>query len=102
VTAEEEQIRRMTYEYERKMGSRQSYYNFIMETAKDDPLGAAEMLCTGLMRGNRDTLQLGYSLGSALIATLNQIQLTNSEIGVLVEKIAAPKPGLIDYGPTPR
>jgi len=102
VTADEEQIRRMTYEYERKMGSQQSYYNFIMDTAKDDPLGAAEMLCTGLMRGDRDSLKLGYDIGAALISTLEQIPLTNQQIGVLVYKIAVPKPGIVDYGPTPR
>jgi len=98
----EEMSKRMTYEYKRKMETQASYYDFIMATAKTDPMAAAEILCTGLMRGDRDTLKLGYSLGSALIATLDQIQLTNQEIGVLVEKIATPKPGLVDYGPTPR
>jgi hypothetical protein len=92
--------RRMAYEYERKMDRHRSYYDFIMETAKEDPLGAAEMLCTGLMRGNRDSLQLGYSIGNALISTLNQIPLDNSQIGVLIERIAVPKPGLVEYGPT--
>jgi hypothetical protein len=90
----------MTYEYERKMDRQTSYYDFIMATAKEDPVEGAYMLCTGLMRGNRDTLQLGYSIGSALIATLNQIPLTSQQIGVLVERIADPKPGIVDYGPT--
>jgi hypothetical protein len=102
MSADEEMSRRMTYEYERKMATQASYYDFIMDTAKDDPLGAAEMLCTGLMRGDRDTLKLGYGIGAALIATLEQISLTNQQIGVLVERIANPKPGLVDYGPTPR
>lgn len=93
---------RMTYEYERKMDTQRSYYDFIMDTAKDDPVMAAEMLCTGLMRGNRDTLQLGYDLGAAMIATLNQIPLTNQQVGVLLNRIAVPKPGIVDYGPTPR
>ena len=98
----EEMSKRMTYEYERKMETQASYYDFIMDTAKEDPLGAAEMLCTGLMRGDRDTLKLGYDIGAALIATLNQIPLTHQQIGALVERIATPKQGLVDYGPTPR
>ena len=102
VTADEEMNKRMTYEFDHKMDRQRSYYDFIMETAKREPLAAAEMLCTGLMRGNRDTLQLGYDLGAAMIATLNQIPLTNQQIGVLLNKIAEPKPGIVDYGPTPR
>jgi len=102
MTPDEEMNTRMTYEYGRKMDAQQSYYDFIMETAKEDPVGAALMLCTGLMRGDRDTLKLGYDLQHALIATLNQIPLTNQQIGVLVYKIAVPKPGIVDYGPTPR
>lgn len=98
----EEMNRRMAYEFNRKMDRQLSYYEFIMATAKDDPIGAAEMLCTGLMRGNRDTLQLGYSIGSALISTLEKIPLDTRQIGVLVERIAVPKAGLVDYGPTPK
>lgn len=100
MTADEEMSKRMTYEFDHKMDRQRSYYDFIMETAEREPLAAAEMLCTGLMRGNRDTLQLGYDLGAAMIATLNQIPLTNQQIGVLVNKIAVPKPGIVDYGPT--
>jgi hypothetical protein len=102
VTPDKEMSKRMTYEYERKMATQASYYDFIMATAKEDPLGAAEMLCTGLMRGDKDSLKLGYGIGSALIATLEQVPLTTTQIGVLVERIANPKPGLVDYGPTPR
>lgn len=102
MTPDKEMSKRMTHEYEKKMERQQSYYSFIMETAKEDPIGAAQMLCTGLMRGNKDTLQLGYDLGSAMIATLNQIPLTNQQIGTLVYKIAEPKPGIVDYGPTSR
>ena len=94
--------RRMAYEHEHQMAVRASYYDFIMETAKENPVEGAYMLCTGLMSGNRDKLQMGYSIGSALIATLEQIPLTTSQIGVLVERIANPKPGLVDYGPTPK
>lgn len=93
---------RMEYEYTKKMERQQSYYNFIMDTATTDPVGAAEMLCKGLMRGNADTLQLGYDLGAAMIATLNQIPLTNQQVGVLLNRVAVPKPGIVDYGPTPR
>ena len=100
IEEQDEMRRRMAVEYEAKMRRQSSYYGFIMETAKVDPLGAAEMLCTGLMRGNQDTLQLGYSLGSALAATLGQIALEVGQIGALVERIAKPKPGLVEYGPT--
>lgn len=102
MTADEEMSRRMLYAYERKMQAQSSYYDFIMDTAKTDPLGAAEMLCTGLMRGDRDSLKLGYDIGAALIATLEQIPLTTQQIGVLMYRIAVPKPGLVEYGPTPR
>lgn len=102
MTADEEMSKRMTHEYERKMEAQSSYYDFIMETAKDNPVEGAYMLCTGLMRGDRDTLKLGYDIGAALIATLDQIPLTHRQIGVLVLRIANPKPGLVDYGPTPR
>jgi hypothetical protein len=102
VTPDKEMSKRMTHEYERKMKAQSSYYDFIMDTAKDDPVGAAVMLCTGLMRGNKDSLQLGYDLGAAMIATLNQIPLTNQQVGIVLNRIAVPKPGIVDYGPTPR
>lgn len=97
----DEMRRRMAVEYEAKMRRQATYYEFIMDRAKLDPIGAAEMMCVGLMRGNKDTLQLGYSIGSALAATLKQITLTQGQIGALVERIANPKPGLVEYGPTP-
>jgi hypothetical protein len=100
MTADEEMSKRMTYEYALKAERQQSYYSFIMDTAKEDPVGAAVMLCTGLMRGNKDTLQLGYDLGAAMIATLNQIPLTNQQVGIVLNRIAVPKPGIVEYGPT--
>lgn len=94
-----ETSRRMEYEFNRKLERQSSYYEYIMSVAETDKIGAAYMLCTGLMRGNRDTLQLGYSLGAALSATLGQINLTDGEIGALVERIAVPREGIVDYGP---
>ena len=96
----DEMGKRMEYELNKKIERQQSNYNFIMDTATTDPVGAAVMLCTGLMRGNKDTLQLGYDLGAAMIATLNQIPLTNQQVGVVLNRIAVPKPGIVDYGPT--
>ena len=75
------------------------YYEFIMETAKTDRLGAAKMMVVGLMQGDRESLKMGYSLGSALIATLKQIPLDTDEIGWLVEQVAVPRKGLVEYGP---
>lgn len=91
--------------WEAKIARQSSYVDFIMETAKTDPLEAAVMLLTGLMAGNREELRLGYSIGNALIATLEQlksqagVELTQGQIGALIEKVAVPKPGLVEYGP---
>jgi hypothetical protein len=76
-----------------------SFYDQIMEQAQTDPLGAAQLLCEGLMRGDSDSLKMGYSIGSALIATLEQVPLTANQIGALVERVAVPKPGIVDLGP---
>lgn len=73
--------------------------DYILNLAKTEPVAAAELLCTGLMRGDEATLKMGYSLGSALIATVELIPLTTRQIGVLVGRIADPKPGLVEYGP---
>lgn len=91
--------------WEAKIARQSSYVDFIMETAKTDPLEAAVMLLAGLMAGNREELRLGYSIGNALIATLEQlksqagVELTQGQIGALIEKVAVPKPGLVEYGP---
>lgn len=77
-----------------------SFYDFIMETAETDPLGAAEMMVQGLMRGDRVSLKLGYGLGAALCATLEQIPLTPAKVGALVERVAIVKDGIVEYGPT--
>ena len=91
-----------TQDAKERLDDKRSYYEFIMDLAKGNPVEGAFMLCTGLMRGNKANLQLGYSFGAALIATLGQIPLNANEIGVLVDRISIPKPGLVDYGPTPR
>jgi hypothetical protein len=98
----DEMRRRMAAEYAVKAQRQAGYYEFIMDTAKENPVEGAYMLCSGLMRGNRDHLQMGYSLGSALAATLEQISLTRTQIGSLVEMLAVPRAGLVEYGPTSR
>ena len=93
--------------WEAKMARQSSYMDFIEETAKENPLAAAEMLVKGLMAGDKAELRLGYGIGSALISTLETLErwghpLSATHIGVLVEKIAVPKDGIVEYGPTSR
>jgi hypothetical protein len=90
--------------FEAKVTRQASYMDFIEQTAKDSPVEAAQMLCVGLMAGVKAELRLGYGIGSALISTLETMErwghpLSTTEIGVLVERIAEPKPGLVEYGP---
>lgn len=91
-------------EWEAKISRQASYVDHIEQVAKENPVEAAQMLCVGLMAGVKDELRLGYGIGSALISTLETLErwghtLSITEIGVLVEKIAEPKPGLVEYGP---
>lgn len=79
-----------------------SIYDFIMETAKTDPVEGAFMLASGLMRGERASLKMGYSLGSAIMATVEQIQLTQNQLIHLVIRLADAKPELVEYGPDKR
>jgi len=93
--------------WEAKIERQSSYVDFIERTAATDPREAAFMLVTGLMRGDETELRMGYSLGSALISGLEMMErwghtLSITDIGVLVERIAQPKDGLVEYGPTSR
>jgi|WetSurMetagenome_2_1015567.scaffolds.fasta_scaffold03898_15 hypothetical protein len=77
-----------------------SYFESILKLAETDPLDAAQLLCEGLMRGDRERLVMGYSIGSALRATLEQIPLSTDQICSLVERVAMPYDGIVNYGPT--
>jgi len=93
--------------FNEKMRQQASYVDFIEETAKENPVEGAYMLWTGLMRGDPVELRLGYGIGSAFIATLEHLErwgitLTTSQLGVLIERVAVPKDGLVEYGPTSR
>lgn len=79
-----------------------SYMDFIMETAKTSKVEAGEMLVTGLMAGSKADLRLGYSLGSALIAAAGVLGLTADEVALVAGRVAEPKDGIVEYGPTIR
>lgn len=61
--------------------------DFILDTAKTDKVAAGEMMVQSLMAGNPDTLTLGYSFGSALIATAQHLDLTPRETALVAASI---------------
>jgi len=90
--------------FEDKLAQQASYVDHIERIANENPVEAAQMLCVGLMAGVKDELRLGYGIGPALISTLETMErwghpLSIDSIGVLVERIAEPKPGLVEDGP---
>ena len=64
-----------------------TYFDEIIQRGKTDPIGAAVEMTLGLMRGDKESLKLGYSLGSALISAAEQFLLTADSVAVVAEKV---------------
>lgn len=79
------------------------YYEALRRLAVDEErLPGAAALIEGLMRGNREHLQMGYSLGNAVIFIAEQMKLTVNEIGAVLDEVAVPRKGIVNYGPYPQ
>lgn len=61
--------------------------DFIIETAKTDPIQAGEMMVQSLMAGDPATLKLGYSFGSALTATAVTLGLSAKQTALVAGRV---------------
>lgn len=78
-----------------------TYFEALLALARREPQfkrEAATLMIEGLMRGDKEKLQLGYSLGSAIIATNRFIEISIEDLGTILDFVAQPAKDLVDYG----
>jgi len=64
------------------------YFEALLTLARREPQfkrEVAALMIEGLMRGDKEKLQLGYSLGNAIIATSHFIELSIDDIGIILD-----------------